>query len=499
MRGLIDGLVKVVAFARKEAVDVVRQPRLILTLVLGPFLILALFGIGYQQEFEPMRVVIVIDEDNDELRRQVESQLEDISGSFELEGITSNRGEASRRVREGDLDAAVIAPEDPYATVRAGERATFVLLHNRLDPIERASVDLIANAAFDAINRELVAGVVASSQEETGDVAPLLGASKESAALLRAALEDGASREATDHRDVLSEQLARMAALLGTADAFEASLGAGGESDIRAAGERVSSLREVLAEADTPQEQSAAIAEVERQLAEMEALVTDLRAIPPEILVSPLDVETQVVGAVPVGLTNYYAPGVIALLLQHLAITFAALALVREERLGTPEVFQVAPVGATHILGGKFLGYLGWMVLIAAVLSGLVFAAFGVPLVGSLVDYAIVLALLIVASLALGFVISSLVTSDTQAVNITMIVLLLSTFFSGFFMPLERLIEPVRAVSWLLPMTHGLAAMRDIMFGGSPIGLNTSLPLALGAVFAFVAAWLLLRARLHRH
>jgi hypothetical protein len=143
--------------------------------------------------------------------------------------------------------------------------------------------------------------------------------------------------------------------------------------------------------------------------------------------------------------------------------------------------------------------YVAIMVLIAAVLSSLVFAAFGVPLVGSLVDYAIVLALLIAASLALGFVISSLVTSDTQAVNITMIVLLLSTFFSGFFMPLERLIEPVRAVSWLLPMTHGLAAMRDIMFGGSPIGLNTSLPLALGAVSASVAAWLLLRSRLHRH
>ncbi|HSJ72657.1 MAG TPA: ABC transporter permease [Acidimicrobiia bacterium] len=499
MRRVIDGLVKVAAFARKEAVDVVRQPRLILTLVLGPFLILALFGIGYQQEFDPLRVVIVIDEDNVELRRQVESRLDDISSSFELEGITSNRGEAARRVRDGDLDAAVIAPEDPYATVRGGERATFVLLHNTLDPIERATVNLIANAAFDAINRELIAGVVTAGQQETGDVAPLLLASKESAALMRAALDGGELDEAADQRDVLAEQLAGIAAMLAGADALESSLGDGGESNIRGARERAAALREVLAEADTPQEQSAALAEVEGQLAEMETVVEDLRGIPAEILVSPLDVETQVVGAVPVGLTDYYAPGVIALLLQHLAITFAALALVREERLGTPEVFQVAPVGATHILGGKFLGYIGWMALIAAALSGLVFAVFGVPLVGSLVDYAIAIALLIVASLAIGFVISSLVQSDTQAVNITMIILLLSTFFSGFFMPLERLIEPVRAVSWMLPMTHGLAAMRDVMFRGNTIGPNTSVPLALGAVVAFVAAWALLRARLQRH
>ena len=35
---------------RKELIEILRQPRLLLILVVGPFLVLALFGIGFDQE-----------------------------------------------------------------------------------------------------------------------------------------------------------------------------------------------------------------------------------------------------------------------------------------------------------------------------------------------------------------------------------------------------------------------------------------------------------------
>ena len=55
-------LTRSLAFLRKELISVWRQPRLIVTLVLGPFLILFLFGLGYQEMPEPFRTVVVIDE-----------------------------------------------------------------------------------------------------------------------------------------------------------------------------------------------------------------------------------------------------------------------------------------------------------------------------------------------------------------------------------------------------------------------------------------------------
>ena len=55
-------LTRSLAFLRKELVSVWRQPRLIATLVLGPFLILFLFGLGYQEMPEPFRTVLVAEQ-----------------------------------------------------------------------------------------------------------------------------------------------------------------------------------------------------------------------------------------------------------------------------------------------------------------------------------------------------------------------------------------------------------------------------------------------------
>ena len=52
--------VQIVGFLRKEIVAVARQPRLLLVLVAGPFLILLLFGIGYDQEQTVLRIKVGI-------------------------------------------------------------------------------------------------------------------------------------------------------------------------------------------------------------------------------------------------------------------------------------------------------------------------------------------------------------------------------------------------------------------------------------------------------
>ena len=104
--------------------------------------------------------------------------------------------------------------------------------------------------------------------------------------------------------------------------------------------------------------------------------------------------------------------------------------------------------------------------------------------------------MLIFASLGVGFVISSVVTTDTQAVNVAMIVLLLRIFFSGFFLSLDRLLPEVRAVSWLLPITHALDSMRDVMFRGLSIDARTWLALGGGGALPYALGWVMLNRRL---
>src|SRR5687768_15827598 len=64
MRELIVGpfksLIRVTAQVRKELIQVRRRPGAFLSLVFGPFLIMAIFGLGYTGIRQPLDTVIVI-------------------------------------------------------------------------------------------------------------------------------------------------------------------------------------------------------------------------------------------------------------------------------------------------------------------------------------------------------------------------------------------------------------------------------------------------------
>lgn len=119
------------------------------------------------------------------------------------------------------------------------------------------------------------------------------------------------------------------------------------------------------------------------------------------------------------------------MLVQHTAVSLGALALVRERMMGAFELFRVSPANMVQLLIGKYLGY----TMIIAVASAALTAAmrlFGVPLQSSWLLFALLLLLLTIASLGVGFLISTVAGSDSQAIQFAMISLLLSIFFSGF-------------------------------------------------------------------
>ena len=79
-----------------------------------------------------------------------------------------------------------------------------------------------------------------------------------------------------------------------------------------------------------------------------------------------------------------------------------------------------------------------------------------------------------------------------------MLLLLATVFFSGFFMRLETLAEPVRVISWLLPGTYGILLLQDIMLRGTLNDPTLLYALALIGAFLFFLSLLLLRRRMAR-
>ena len=54
-------LTRLLAFVGKELVEVVRRPGALFSLILGPFLIMALFGLGYNNTLNNVHAMLVVD------------------------------------------------------------------------------------------------------------------------------------------------------------------------------------------------------------------------------------------------------------------------------------------------------------------------------------------------------------------------------------------------------------------------------------------------------
>jgi ABC-2 type transport system permease protein len=244
--------------------------------------------------------------------------------------------------------------------------------------------------------------------------------------------------------------------------------------------------------------QAEKVAAIEQDLQTLEAELAALQDIDPLVLINPFRSEARAATSVPLKVSDYFAPSVIVLLLQHLAVTFAALSIVRERSVGTMELFRVSPLSAAETLIGKYLSYLLFGGVLATVLTLLLVYTLGVPMLGEWPAYATVIGMLVFASLGIGFVISLISETDSQAVQYTMLILITSVFFSGFFLRIETLWQPVRTISWLLPATYAIRLLRDIMLRGYPPEAVALSSLALIGGVLFVVALLRLRRLMAR-
>lgn len=212
-------VVRAGAFVRKEIVEVLRQPALIATLVLGPFGVLLLFGAGLGNLAPPVRAVFVAPEGSPEAA--LAEQFTTPAGSrLDVEGVTPDLEEALGRLESGDVDLVIELPADAADRFHADERSTVVLHHAYLDPVEQNALIQGVNRTIGAINDQVTTSLVAQSQSDSGQLGTRVDEALEAVALARQALERGDEAEAAVQRDRLLAETAVLAEALGTAPAL---------------------------------------------------------------------------------------------------------------------------------------------------------------------------------------------------------------------------------------------------------------------------------------
>jgi ABC-2 type transport system permease protein len=392
---MFKSFIRLLSFFSKEVNELRRQPKLILSLLLGPFLILLLFGVGYQGERPKLRTALVVPQQGVDAA-QLDALKKAIGANFTLIKTDADQDGALAMLQAGELDVVETLPANLEQNLLDGKQSQVDFKYNEINPLNEQWVQYLAYAQVNEINRTVQTQAVQQMQAEL------------------------------QKRGVQSN-------------------------------------------------------------------------IPTDVLVTPVQPTYYNVQGNALDFMTFYAPGVLALILQHIAVTLGALSLVRERLLGAMELFRVAPVSLTQVLLGKYLGYTLFIGIITVVLmSLLVFTPLAVPFLGSMTLFVSLALLFTLASLGIGFLISAWSSSDSQAVQLSMLVLLMSIFFSGFFLPLENFWAPIQSIGYALPLTHAIDGFQNVMLRGSAPSDVTWLMLGFIAALTFVGSSLLAQWRFRR-
>jgi len=389
-------ITRLLAFIGRELVEVRRRPGALVSLVFGPFLVMAVFGLGYSGYKKPLPTLIVIPPESG-LPADVETYRNVAGPGLEIVDVVPDDSTVNQRLGSGEIEVAAVAPPDARTAFQEGRQTKIEVRIDLPDPVQAAYAGLMANNFSSAVNREII----------------------------RRAAEEGQNEAAQNG-------------------------------------------------------------------------VPDPRRIPPEVIAEPTTAEVVNVAPIQPTVIGYFGPAVLALILQHMAVTLIALSVVRDRTSGVIELFRVSPVSAWEVVVGKILGFGFLCAVIALASMALLVLGLGVPLLGSPPLLAAIVGLLVAASLGLGLLISIISDSERQAVQLSLLVLLASVFFSGFVLPITEFNDPVRSAAYAIPVTNGISLMQDVMLRGTIREPWQVMLLAAIALVLLLACWLLLRRGMSR-
>lgn len=473
MNNFFRGIIRASSFLRKEIFEVLRQPRLVATLVVGPFLILFIFGIGYRPASSTLRTLFVVPSNSAFTSQDIQQNLKSLESVLLYAGVTSNQNEALDQLRLGQVDLVIVETGDVTSAFKNNQKAIFTLYHHEIDPAQISYIDYVGWVFAGEVNQQVLRSFAVQGQKDAVGLHTTLQEAHQNVSAMRQAVQSGDETLAQQKQQGLVSNVNTVSqvvgASLGLLDSLRQTKDATESNTIPLQGTLTDLQQNTDQLGNSPgnkDERLARLDVIDKDITDLDSKLVEFQGVDASIIISPFHSETKSIASIQPSLADFFAPAVLALLLQHLAVTFAALSIVRERNVGTMELFRVSPLSAAEALFGKYVSYLLFGGVIAAILSALLFFALHVPVLGNWWYFALVIAAVLFTSLGIGFAISIVSQTDSQAVQYSMIILLASVFFSGFIMSLNMLWEPVRVISWLLPTTYGTILLRDIALRG---------------------------------
>ena len=146
-----DVIVETFVIAMKELKELWRQPKTLVLIVFGPFLVLAAFGAGYRNEEVALRTAFVGPDEG-----PYEEAIERYSGSIDdyvvPVAFTSNFVLAIDDLKADRVDIVIVLPPRAEAAALEGQQSEIAVIHNSIDPIKQIGIDFATEVAVRELN-----------------------------------------------------------------------------------------------------------------------------------------------------------------------------------------------------------------------------------------------------------------------------------------------------------------------------------------------------------
>jgi ABC-2 type transport system permease protein len=168
---------------------------------------------------------------------------------------------------------------------------------------------------------------------------------------------------------------------------------------------------------------------------------------------------------------NYFVPGVICNLIMVVTVMLTAMAIVREKEIGTMEQLMVTPIRPMELMIGKMVpaALVGMMDLVLMTTAALLI--FSIPFRGNPLVLGLSAALFLLTSLGMGLFISTIASTQQQAIMSSSLIAIPTFMLSGFAYPIRNMPIAVQYFTYLNPLRYLIEIVRGIFLKGTGISV----------------------------
>jgi ABC-2 type transport system permease protein len=168
---------------------------------------------------------------------------------------------------------------------------------------------------------------------------------------------------------------------------------------------------------------------------------------------------------------NYFVPGVICNLIMVVTVMLTAMAIVREKELGTMEQLMVTPIRPMELMIGKMVpaALVGMLDLFLMTTAALLI--FSIPFRGNPFVLVLSAALFLLTSLGMGLFISTIASTQQQAIMSSSLIAIPTFMLSGFAYPIRNMPIAVQYFTYLNPLRYLIEIVRGIFLKGTGISV----------------------------